>query len=156
MKLTSTILTATLFAALAAGAEAQEMEGHGMMAGDDPMTSGRIQLPDICLTAAEEEAAMPMGMAPDMDEAHTALADGMDEMNQLMMTGMMAEDIDVAFVCGMIPHHQSAVNMARAELEHGDDDWAKELAQKVIDSQQQEIEDMLAWLEERAAAELAQ
>lgn len=156
MKLTSTILTASLFAALAAGAQAQEMEGHDMMmAGDGPMSSG-LQLPEICLTAAGEEAAMPMGMAHDMDEAHAALAEGMDEMNQLMMTGMMAEDIDVAFVCGMIPHHQSAVNMAKAELEYGDDEWAKDLAQNVIDSQQQEIDDMLAWLDERAAEELAE
>ena len=156
MKLTSTIVTVSLFAALATGAQAQEMEANDKMAGDDPMTSGRIQLPEICLTAAEEDAAMPMGMAHDMDEAHAALADGMDEMNQLMMTGMMAEDIDVAFVCGMIPHHQSAVNMAKAELEYGDDEWAKELAQNVIDSQQQEIDDMLAWLDERAAEELAE
>jgi len=91
-----------------------------------------------------------------MDEGHAALMDGMDEMNRLMMTGMMAEDIDVAFVCGMIPHHQSAVNMDQAELEHGDDPWAKDLAQMVIDAQQKEISDMLAWLDERAAEEQAQ
>ncbi|WIJ26455.1 DUF305 domain-containing protein [Devosia sp. RR2S18] len=67
-----------------------------------------------------------------MDEAHADLMNGMDEMNRQMMIGMMAEDIDVAFVCGMIPHHQSAVNMAKAQLKHGDDLWAKELAQAVI------------------------
>jgi uncharacterized protein (DUF305 family) len=99
---------------------------------------------------------MSMGMQHEMDEAHTALMDGMDEMNQMMMTAMMADDIDVAFVCGMIPHHQSAVNMAKAELQYGDDEWAKQLAQNVIDNQQQEIEDMLTWLEERAAEERAQ
>src|SRR5690606_11567177 len=112
--LRSTILATSFLSAIAAGAQAQEMEGHGKMSGESPMTTGRIQLPEICLTAAEEEAAMPMGMAHDMDEAHAALMDGMDEMNQMMMTAMMAEDIDVAFVCGMIPHHQSAVNMAKA------------------------------------------
>jgi uncharacterized protein (DUF305 family) len=80
---------------------------------------------------------------------------GMDEMNRQMMIGMMAEDIDVAFVCGMIPHHQSAVNMAKAQLEHGDDTWARELAKSVIENQEQEIADMFAWLEERAADEIA-
>jgi uncharacterized protein (DUF305 family) len=67
---------------------------------------------------------------------------------------MMAENINVAFVCGTIPHHQSAINMALAELKHGDE-WAKDLAQKVIDAQQSEISDMLTWLEERAAEEMA-
>lgn len=93
---------------------------------------------------------MPMGMNHKMDEAHAALMSGMDEMNRQMMTGMMAEDIDVAFVCGMIPHHQSAINMARAELEHGDDAWAKELAQKVIDAQEQEIAEMIGWLQKQS------
>jgi uncharacterized protein (DUF305 family) len=88
-----------------------------------------------------------------MDEAHMALMEGMDEMNQQMMMGMMAEDVDVAFVCGMIPHHQSAVNMAKAELEHGDNEDAKAMAQKIIDSQEQEIAEMMSWLEEQAPAE---
>jgi len=126
--------------------------GHDMAA----MGSGEILLPDICMTAGEQGAGeMSMSMNHDMDEAHTALMRGMDEMNRQMMTGMMAEDVDVAFVCGMIPHHQSAINMAQAELEHGDDEWAKEMAQKVIDAQQQEISEMLAWLEERANEEMA-
>jgi uncharacterized protein (DUF305 family) len=83
------------------------------------------------------------------DEAHKDLAMGMDETNAQMMQGMMASDIDVAFVCAMIPHHQAAINMAKAELKHGDSDWAKEMAQKVIDAQQKEIDDMLNWLAEQ-------
>jgi len=126
--------------------------GHDMAT----LKSGEIHLPDICMTAGEQPAGeMSMGMNHEMDEAHMALMSGMDEMNRQMMAGMMAEDIDVALVCGMIPHHQSAITMAQAELEHGDDQWAKDLAQKVIDAQQQEISDMLAWLEESAAEEMA-
>jgi hypothetical protein len=53
----------------------------------------------------------------------------------------------------MIPHHQSAVNMAKAELEHGDNEDAKAMAQKIIDSQEQEIAEMISWLEEQAGAE---
>jgi uncharacterized protein (DUF305 family) len=106
-------------------------------------------LPEICKTAGDSGAADSMGSmgAIKMDEAHTELMAGMDAMNRDMMIGAMAEDLDVAFVCGMIPHHQGAISMAKAELQYGDDPWAKEMAQKVIDAQEQEIDDMLAWLE---------
>ena len=92
------------------------------------------------------------GMTSDsmaMDQAHEDMARGMDEMNAQMMQGMQASDIDVAFICGMIPHHQGAINMARAELAHGDNDWAKMMAQKVIEAQEAEIADMLTWLSEQ-------
>ena len=56
------------------------------------------------------------------------------------------KDIDVAFVCGMLPHHQGAIDMAMAELQYGDDPWAKQLAQAVIDAQTREIAEMKAWL----------
>jgi uncharacterized protein (DUF305 family) len=49
----------------------------------------------------------------------------------------------------MIPHHRGAVDMAKAELAHGDDAWAKQLAEKIITAQEQEIADMLQWLEEQ-------
>lgn len=38
-----------------------------------------------------------------------------------MHEGMMMEDVDVAFACGMIAHHQGAIDMAEVLLEHGDD-----------------------------------
>jgi uncharacterized protein (DUF305 family) len=141
---------ASLLLAVSTGAIfAQDHQGHDMSG----MTSGQIQLPEICMTGGEhpmEEMSMEPGQ---MDEAHMALMAGMDEMNRLMMMGMMADDVDVAFVCGMIPHHQSAVNMAKAELEHGDNEDAKAMAQKIIDSQEQEIAEMISWLEEQAGAE---
>ena len=117
-------------------------------------------LPDICTNAASGGMDTKMdtpgmsgmdmsGMDTGTDEGHKALMQGMADMNANMDKAMQAEDIDVAFVCGMIPHHQGAIDMARAELAHGDDPWAKEMAQKVIDAQTQEIADMLAWLEKQ-------
>lgn len=109
-----------------------------------------MTLPDICnVNAAHDMGSMDSGHDMKMDQAHTDLMQGMDEMNAQMMKGMTASDIDVAFVCGMIPHHQGAINMAKAELAHGDNPWAKEMAQKVIDAQEKEIADMLAWLAEQ-------
>jgi uncharacterized protein (DUF305 family) len=107
-------------------------------------------LPSICTAdfeAGHNPSAPSMGMMG--DEAHAALSAGMDQMHADMAVGMTAEDIDIAFVCGMIPHHQGAIDMARAELAHGDDPWARELAEKVIAAQEQEIADMIAWLEAR-------
>lgn len=145
----ATAVAGLLLAASTGTLLAQEHQGHDMSG----MTSGQIELPDICMTGGEHPMEeMSMGTAQ-MDEAHMALMEGMDEMNQLMMMGMMAEDVDVAFICGMIPHHQSAVNMAKAELDHGDNENARAMAQKIIDSQEQEIAEMLSWLDEQAEAE---
>lgn len=109
-----------------------------------------VELPAICTAnAGHDMGSMDSGHKMEMDQAHTDLMMGMDEMNAQMMRGMTASDIDVAFICGMIPHHQGAINMAKAELAHGDSDWAKAMAQKVIDAQEKEIADMLNWLNEQ-------
>ena len=46
----------------------------------------------------------------------------------------------------MIGHHQGAIEMARAELANGQNVDAKSLAQKIIDAQQAEIEQMKTML----------
>ena len=75
------------------------------------------------------------------------MASSMDGMHEAMALGMRAADLDVAFVCGMIPHHRGAIAMAKAELAHGDDPFARRLAEAIIAAQEQEITEMLAWLE---------
>ena len=107
-------------------------------------------LPEACLGMdgmhdMGGDTPMQMEAAP-MDEAHRAMMAGMEAMNSDMDAGMKAADIDVAFICGMIPHHQGAIDMAKAELQYGDDPWAKEMAQKVIDAQEAEIAQMKEWL----------
>jgi uncharacterized protein (DUF305 family) len=37
--------------------------------------------------------------------------------------------------------------MAKAEIAHGDDPWAKALAEEIVAAQEKEIADMLAWLD---------
>jgi uncharacterized protein (DUF305 family) len=118
-------------------------------AAQDAMATTAVDVPEACKPMMQHDmGSMKMDMTG-MDQAHQDLAIGMDDTNAQMMQGMMAEDIDVAFVCAMIPHHQAAINMANAELKHGDSEWAKQMAQKVIDAQQKEIEDMLNWLNEQ-------
>ena len=84
--------------------------------------------------------------AAGVDQAHQALMQGMDAMNANMNEGMLVSDIDAAFICSMIPHHQGALDMAKAELAHGTDPWVKALAQRILDSQAAEIADMIGWL----------
>ena len=149
----TTLMAGAVLMASAASAVAQDAKaGHDMstMGADSSMAA---ELPEICKTAEGMGGDMSMDMSHEMDQAHTDLMAGMDVTNQQMMDGMMVEDIDVAFVCGMIPHHQGAINMAKAELQHGDNQWAKDMAQKVIDAQEQEIADMISWLEGEGASE---
>jgi uncharacterized protein (DUF305 family) len=108
-------------------------------------------LPAICTPHAGHDMGSMQPQTGGMAMgAHADLMAGMAKMDADMMQGAMAEDIDVAFVCSMIPHHQGAIDMAKAELQHGDDPWAKQMAQKVIDAQEQEIADMLDWLQRQS------
>ncbi|WXK02679.1 DUF305 domain-containing protein [Saccharopolyspora sp. ID03-671] len=63
-----------------------------------------------------------------------------DEMNQLMAA--KDGEFDKLFLEMMIKHHQGAVDMAKVELSQGSNAEAKALAQRIIDSQQAEIDEM--------------
>lgn len=76
--------------------------------------------------------------------------EGMQKTMPLMMEGMMKDDADVAFVCGMIAHHMGAVEMSKTELKQGDNDAAKAMAQKIIEAQLKEIDEMSKWVEANA------
>ena len=59
-----------------------------------------------------------------------------------MMTDMTIKasgDIDRDFALMMIPHHQGAVDMAKAYLRHGSDPILQRIAQEIIVEQIQEI-----------------
>jgi uncharacterized protein (DUF305 family) len=58
--------------------------------------------------------------------------------NKTAMTG----DIDRDFVALMVPHHRSAVEMARVYLEHGRDPALRRLSENVVASQEAEIRQM--------------
>jgi hypothetical protein len=68
----------------------------------------------------------------------------MDGMASMEMTGDPARD----FALMMIPHHQSAIDMAEAFLEHSDNPELTNLANEIIAAQQEEIEFLHNWLGE--------
>lgn len=86
--------------------------------------------------------AMP---ATAMEANHQA----MERMDGPMMQGMMNPDPDIAFVLGMIPHHQAAIDMARIVLHFGKDPTNQHLANEIIAAQEHEIAEMRAWLATR-------
>ncbi len=62
-------------------------------------------------------------------------------MNKMMaeMTIKPTGDVDRDFVEMMVPHHQGAIDMARAVLRYGHNERLRRLAQEIVVTQQQEI-----------------
>lgn len=60
-------------------------------------------------------------------------------------------DSDEDFVALMLPHHQAAIDMAKAELINGKDPQIRRLAQEIITDQQSEIQLMQLWLKQHQA-----
>jgi len=63
-----------------------------------------------------------------------------EEMRQL--TQAKGAEFDRLFLTMMIEHHEGAVHMAQMELQHGSNTEARTLAQRIIDTQQAEIDEM--------------
>jgi len=83
---------------------------------------------------------VPMEMSPEQMRGMGMMMDPQQLANQ--------KPFDEAFIDAMIPHHQSAIEMARAALENSDNPKIKELAQNIISAQQREIEQMKQWRKE--------
>jgi len=99
------------------------------------------------------QGGMMNGMAADtakMSEASRNYMQAMKQMDGPMMQGIQAGDPDVAFVQAMIPHHQGAIDMARAALQFGKDDQVEVWANQIITAQQAEIAAMQDWLKQHA------
>lgn len=115
--------------------------------------------------AAAESRPMPMhqhaGMAsapPPPFVATTAkpfeglMDDAMRVMNDGMERAPMNGDPDHDFAAMMIPHHQGAIDMAKAVLLYGKNPALRRLAQEIIVTQGSEIAVMRAELAKRATA----
>lgn len=86
-------------------------------------------------------------VAPPPSPTHTTANTEQSAMGEHVMDDMgMTVDSEEAFITGMIPHHQEAVESARAVLETTQRPEVRELAQDVIDTQSEEIATLKGWL----------
>lgn len=75
------------------------------------------------------------------EEQMTAMHDETDELSN-------ADDFDKAFIIAMVPHHESAVTMARRLQVGGKNEQLREMSRAIVAAQQAEIQSMRAWYED--------
>ncbi len=63
-----------------------------------------------------------------------------------MLEGKTGDAFDQAFIKGMIPHHQGAIDMAIAARQSAKHDEIKRMADDIISAQQREIDMMKQWM----------
>ncbi len=93
---------------------------HHPMAGGESVTQGQVGV-----STAKPFAAL-------MEDAMAVMDDGMKR-------APMIGDPDHDFAAMMIPHHQGAIDMAKAELLYGKNPVLRRLAQEIIVTQASEI-----------------
>ena len=80
------------------------------------------------------------------DDFIDAMGASMSKMQKGMTAAPMSGGVDHDFATMMIPHHQGAIDMAKAELSYGKDPVMRRLAQEILVDQQSEIDAMQLWL----------
>ena len=83
---------------------------------------------------------VPTEMSPEEMQMMGAMEDPGELENQ--------EPFDRAFIDGMIPHHESAIEMAEVASEETSNPRIKDLTRRVTEAQEAEIEQMTGWREE--------
>jgi len=125
-------------AATAAGGMDHAAMGHAEAMPGDGMDTGMMEMMGM---GAVDLESMPAHVKENMDKMMVTMS--------AMHEGMMIENPDVAFACGMIAHHQGAIDMAQVLLAHGENPEMRKLADEIIAAQVGEIALMTSWLAAR-------
>jgi uncharacterized protein (DUF305 family) len=101
-------------------------------------------------SAASEMDTM---MHSDTAAAHSGMMGAMKNMMQDMHQMQPTGNVDVDFASMMKSHHEGALAMARIEVQSGQDATLKQMAQKIIESQQAEIKELQAFIDAHPSPE---
>jgi uncharacterized protein (DUF305 family) len=103
--------------------------------------------------AQTDHSGHDMGSTSKASEAPATQAymKAMDDMHETMAKIEYTGDADIDFALGMIPHHQAAIDMAKAQLESGKDPEIRKLSEEIIKAQESEIAQLQAWLKAHQA-----
>jgi uncharacterized protein (DUF305 family) len=135
-----------------------------------PHHQGAIEMAEVALENAEHEEIIELSRniissqqaeieelkAIKKEEFGTSNVPMEISQEQMRSMGMMmdpqelanGEPFDKAFIGAMIPHHQSAIEMATVAYEKSKNPRIKELAGDIISAQKREIEQMKQWRKE--------
>jgi uncharacterized protein (DUF305 family) len=72
----------------------------------------------------------------------------MDMSSNDMLSGLTGEELEIAFLSGMIEHHKGAIEMAQWILERTQNANIKTAAEAIIAAQDPEIQQMTQWLQD--------
>ena len=96
----------------------------------------------------------PMAGAPGgaaMAQHRPEMRQAMEKMNRDMMGVPMTGNPDRDFAAMMVPHHQGALDMARDYLQEGKDPEMRRMAEKTIQDQQKDINELREWMAKHPA-----
>jgi hypothetical protein len=118
----------------------------GVASANPPARYGSTHSADPERPHAAPPSATPHGHGGGASTAQQEYLASMQRMHEAMQAGVQAAQPDVAFVRGMIAHHQAAIEMAQIQLRHGTDPQNRQLAQEIIATQTREVQEMQRWL----------
>lgn len=97
--------------------------------------------------APHAHAAAPGGETAAAPDFMAAMSKMQSEMQAMKMSG----DTDHDFAMMMRSHHQGAIDMAKTELARGKDKQLKQMAQKMVTEQTNEIAKLDKWMAQHAS-----
>ena len=114
------------------------------------LAAGLAAAPAMAQTDHGATHGASAGGAPAMSAASMSYMDAMKKMDSDMAAMPMSGAPGVDFATMMIPHHQAAIDMAKAYLASGENDPAiAKLSREIIEAQEREIAFLKSWLAAR-------